>query len=200
MGLSLLSWHHSIKNTMKKIFIATAIFLYAITVRAQNNIHPNHTIKMENTLIQNVKKLFEDVDRRNWPGVKAAMAQNVELDFSSLSGNPPSIQSSDSIVSAWRNFLPGFDSTRHQLTDFKVTQTGDNAIVTYHGLANHYLDKDIWTVEANYESQLTKINGAWLLSKHKLSLIKQSGNTDLPSKAAEKVKSKGVDESKSPEH
>nr|WP_294941780.1 nuclear transport factor 2 family protein [uncultured Mucilaginibacter sp.] len=155
---------------------------------------------MENTLIQNVKKLFEDVDLRNWPGVKAAMAQNVELDFRSLSGNAPGVESSDSIVSAWHNFLPGFDSTRHQLTDFKVTQTGDNAIVTYYGLANHYLGKDIWTVEANYESQLAKINGAWLLSKHKLNLIKQSGNTDLPMKAAEKVKSKNAGENESPGH
>jgi hypothetical protein len=41
-------------------------------------------------------------------------------------------------------------------------------------------------VEANYDAGLEKINDKWLISKYKINIIRQSGDTTLPSKALEK--------------
>ena len=64
--------------------------------------------------------------------------------------------------------------------------SADNALVRYSGKTDHFLGNDVWMVEGNYETELHKTNGVWLITKHKIHLIKQYGDTDLPRKAKEK--------------
>lgn len=134
--------------------------------------------------------LFTNTDAGNWPEVKAVLADKVLLDFSSMSGSPAIELSSLQIIDAWKGLLPGFDKTDHQITAIRIHQDGNRAEATYHGNADHYLGNKTWTVEADYETELIQQGDTWLITRHKLNLISQTGDLNLPAEAAEAVKQK----------
>jgi SnoaL-like domain len=146
-------------------------------------------LKMEQEkIIQAILAIFNGADERDWQKVEQAMADNVLLDYASLSGNPAATLSAKQIIEAWRGFLPGFDSTHHHLSDFHVQQNGDQAVIHCKGKADHFLNNDSWTVEGTYDAEAAKVNGEWVVTKLKFNLSGQSGNTALPAQAAEKMK------------
>jgi SnoaL-like domain len=142
------------------------------------------------SIIQVVKAIFSGTDKRNWSEVKNAMAEEVLLDYSSMTGNPAALEASEKIVETWKGFLPGFDKTHHQVSDFKVSQNGSLAQVYLFGKADHYISGEIWTVEGTYDVTLSRSDAHWKVTAFKFNFIKQSGNTTLPSKAAEIAKHK----------
>jgi hypothetical protein len=146
---------------------------------------------MKDQIIETVTALFGGADERDWTKVKNALAENVELDYSSMTGNPASLVSSENIITAWRGFLPGFDKTHHQLTDFYVMQNGSIALAHYYGKADHFIGDELWIVEGTYDTELIETDGKWIITKHKLNLIKQDGNMDLPAQAAARVSEQG---------
>jgi len=139
-------------------------------------------------IIQTISAIFSGADERNWEKVENAMAENVLLDYSSLSGSAAATLPSHQIIEMWRGFLPGFDRTHHQLSNFQITQHGDTATIHCNGKADHFIDKDVWTVEGTYDAGASKVNGRWVATKLKFNLAKQSGNTNLPAMAVEKLK------------
>jgi hypothetical protein len=145
---------------------------------------------METEIIDIVKNLFSGADERDWGKVKNTLADQVLLDYSALSGSPASLLTPEDIITAWKGLLPGFDMTHHQPADFTVKQNGDTATVHYFAKADHFLGEDKWTVEANYDTGLIKTADSWRINSHKISNVKQSGNTDLPAKAMEVVKNR----------
>ncbi|WP_413670569.1 nuclear transport factor 2 family protein [Mucilaginibacter sp. Mucisp86] len=146
---------------------------------------------MKDQIIETITALFAGADERDWGKVKNALAENVELDYSSMTGNPASTVTSEDIITAWRGFLPGFDETHHQLADFYVMQNGSAALVHYYGKADHFIGDELWTVEGTYDTELIESNDKWIIAKHKLNLIKQDGNMDLPAQAAARVSERG---------
>ncbi|WP_276371763.1 nuclear transport factor 2 family protein [Chryseolinea sp. H1M3-3] len=146
---------------------------------------------MENTTIkQRVLDLFNGADERNWEKVKMAFAENVLLDYSSLSGNPASVQPSVQIIDAWKSFLPGFDRTHHQLSDFTIQDNDGHATATFKGKADHFIGNDSWTVEGRYHADLKNLHGSWFITMLKFELEKQSGNNQLPGMAVQNVREK----------
>lgn len=137
----------------------------------------------QENIVQTISAVFSGADERNWQKVQDAMAEEVLLDYSSLSGSPAATLTSKQIVEAWKGFLPGFDKTHHQLSDFHVTLDGNTATVRFTGKADHFINKEIWTVEANYDAGLSKTQSGWEVTMLKLNLISQSGNTGLPAQA-----------------
>jgi hypothetical protein len=142
---------------------------------------------MEQLIISTVTAIFNGADERNWLKVQQAMAENVYLDYSSLSGNPAASIPAEQIVNAWKSFLPGFDRTHHQLSNFSVTVEEDTATIHFDGKADHFIDQDSWTVEGSYDATAVKENGQWHVSRLKLNLLRQSGDLSLPGKAAERI-------------
>ena len=146
---------------------------------------------MKEQIIETVTRLFAGADERDWGKVKNTFAENVELDYSSMTGNPASVVPSEGIITSWRGFLPGFDKTHHQLADFYVMQNGSAALVHYYGKADHFIGDDLWIVEGTYDTELIETDGKWVITKHKLNLIKQDGNMALPVQAAARVSERG---------
>jgi uncharacterized protein len=141
------------------------------------------------SIIQTASAIFNGADERNWTKVQQAMAENVLLDYSSLSGSPAATLSSKQIVDTWKGFLPGFDRTHHQLSNFKVEENNATATVTFHGKADHFIGSEVWTVEGSYDAELAERNGKWLVTLLRFNLAKQSGDTNLPAQAIQRVKS-----------
>lgn len=138
-------------------------------------------------IIQAVTDLFTGADERDWQKVRSVMADNVLLDYQSMTGIEPGMQTPVEITDAWASFLPGFDKTEHQLSEFRVRLHGNEADVHYVGKADHFLEGEQWTISGSYETKLEKQNGVWLITYLKLDYDKQTGNTGLPSRAKQRL-------------
>jgi SnoaL-like domain len=143
---------------------------------------------MEKVIILAITTLFGGADEHNWTKVENVMTQNVLLDYTSFVGGEPANLTPKQITDSWAGFLPGFDKTKHNLSDFNVVIHNETAIVTYTGKADHFIGKEIWTVEGTYESELKKVNDTWLVSKLKFNFKQQTGNLDLPAEATKRMK------------
>ncbi len=138
-------------------------------------------------IIETISAIFNGADERNWGKVQKALAQNVWLDYSSLSGNPAATLPATQIIDGWKGVLPGFDKTHHQLSDFTVEQTDGTATAHFKGKADHFIGEEKWTVEATYDAELSKEGDEWRVTKPVLNLIQQSGNTELSLQAAKNI-------------
>lgn len=167
---------------MDKLIILLSI-LFSTTVFAQRNTKN----KMEKLIIEQVTKVFQGADERNWQKVAAVMDKHVMLDYSSMTGSPASLLTPDQITSAWAAFLPGFDRTNHKLFDFKVQVKNELASVSYLGTADHFYHAKVWTVEGSYTTQLKLINDNWLVTAHTFHFKQQVGDTTLATEVSKKM-------------
>lgn len=131
--------------------------------------------------------IFEGADERDWTRVKKAMAEKVLLDYSSMTGGEPALLSPDDIIKAWANFLPGFDKTKHNLSNFKISTSGNLTTVTFDGKADHFIKDVAWTVEGYYYAEAQNDNRISLL---KFNFKRQRGDIELPAKATERMQNK----------
>lgn len=145
---------------------------------------------MTETIKKSVLDIFQGADERNWTRVQNAMAEKVLLDYTSMTGGNPAVLSPQEITNAWANFLPGFDKTKHNLTNFKITTDDKLRAVTFDGKADHFISDKIWTVEGDYYVEANSDNRISLL---RFNFKSQSGDTELPSKATERMQNnKGI--------
>jgi hypothetical protein len=137
-----------------------------------------------------VSNLFAGADERNWEKVEETLSGLVLLDYTSMNGGAPAELTPKQITGAWAAFMPGFDRTHHQLSDFEIKENDKTASAHYYGKADHFMGKEIWTVEGSYDTVLENVNGTWKITKHILNFDRQLGNTELPAMAVEKLKKK----------
>lgn len=105
-------------------------------------------------IIQCIQDIFAGADEKNWIRIQNALTENVLLDYTSMTGNQPSLLSPEQITTAWANFLPGFDKTQHCLSNFIIEQTDHRTLVTFDGKADHFINDQVWTVEGNYVAEI----------------------------------------------
>lgn len=157
--------------------IAILLFsIISITVNAQR-------MEMVNETVAN---LFIATDNRDWAMVEAIFADKVELDYSSMTGNPAVILTPKQITDGWKTILPGFTYTHHQLGNIITKVEQAKAEVFCYGTATHYLADtagNVWTVVGTYNFELQKTADVWRISKMKFNFKFQDGNLDLPKRA-----------------
>jgi hypothetical protein len=133
---------------------------------------------------ETITNIFNGSDKHNWEMVRNSFAEEVLLDYSSLSGQPAAIQKADDIVGAWKSFLPKFKFTLHLVTNFEIHTSGEKATTFCKGKAVHHLPGaeggDVWTVYGTYDFNLQRIDDDWKVLSMKLNLLYQDGNKNLP--------------------
>ncbi len=143
-----------------------------------------------NTVQQVIVRLFCDTDENIWNRVMYAFADEVVLDYSSMTEEPAIVTTPQEIVGSWKQILPGFQETHHQLGNFRVKVLGDKAHVFCYGTAMHYLESEegnVWTVVGTYDFDLIKIFNEWKIAAMRFNFKFQTGNTLLPQRAIERV-------------
>jgi hypothetical protein len=146
---------------------------------------------MENKkIIEAITTIFKGADEHNWKSIESVMSDMVLLDYTSFVGGEPAALSPKQITESWAGFLPGFDKTHHQLSNFNITIENDVAHITYTGKADHFIGEEAWTVEGTYETELINSNANWVVTKLKFNFEKQSGNMDLPAIVTARMKTK----------
>ncbi len=172
------------KNNLIKGLLAVLISSNASEVPAQGG----------NALMSPVEEtihyLFDGVDLRDWPQVRAQMADELWADYSSMTQQPGANIAADQLVANWEAFLPGFQNTYHQLGHIDVNIEGDQAHASFRGLAMHYLPGheggDSWTVYGQYDVQLSaRGEEAWVIDRMVFNFEGQGGNEQLPALAQE---------------
>lgn len=166
---------------MTKLFISGMITLISL------NLHAQHMQDPQSTVIG----LFVATDQQAWETVQESFADEVVLDYSSMTGNPAANLSPQDIVTAWKGVLPGFEHTHHQIGNLLGSVDGDRAKVFCYGTATHYLEDEngnVWTVVGSYDFDLQRQEDqSWKISSMTFHFKYQDGNTELPQKAIQNL-------------
>ena len=143
------------------------------------------------TINERVAQLFIATDNKEWAKVESIFAEEVELDYSSMNGNPAVNLSPEQITGSWKTILPGFTHTHHQLGNFITKVKENRAEVFCYGTATHFLehqDGNVWTVVGSYNFELVQKDNNWNVTKMKFNFKYMDGNSNLPQAAMESVK------------
>ena len=160
---------------MQKIIIGLACLL-SLNLNAQDMNTVNHV----------VAQMFVASDQGNWQEVEKCFADNVNLDYYSMSGNPAAMVTPAAITTAWKGVLPGFTHTHHQLGNFSTKIDGNGAHVFCYGTATHYLEDEggnVWTVVGSYDFDLENKDNHWKITSMVFNFKYQDGNETLIQKA-----------------
>jgi hypothetical protein len=122
-------------------------------------------------------------DAKNWPAVREAFADEVDVDYSALSGAPAARTTADQLVAGWERAAGAFDATQHLTGPFVVSPRGDGLHVRTHVRAYHRTKGDaggIWLVAGHYEVQLNPAGDLWKVAAITLHVLYQERHADVP--------------------
>lgn len=129
-------------------------------------------------MVNKIKNFFHEVDNRNWKQVNEMFSSKVLYDYTSFGGKKEEVPS-EAIICKWITFLPGFDTTEHKLSNVK----SKNYQITADVVATHIIEDRKWIVEGSYEIKYIHNK----ITEFKFNLLKESGDTNLPSEAVKRA-------------
>src|SRR5678816_2415385 len=110
-------------------------------------------------------RMLHAIDARDWRGVRAAFADRIHIDYSSLFGVPGADVDADPHVAGWQSFAGAFDATQHVTGPIVSVVRGETATARTHVRAYHRMagqtNGDIWMVAGHYEIGLRRLGGVW---------------------------------------
>ncbi len=83
------------------------------------------------------------------------------------------------LMTQWASFLPGFEVTRHNLSNIMVTAGETSAIASADIRAEHYVEGLFWEITGTYDYKLIKDNGTWKIAGLTLNFKKETGTRDV---------------------
>lgn len=130
------------------------------------------------------------VDRKDWAKARSFFANEISVDFSTLSGQPPATISADVLIDAWSSNLGPKKQSHHQRGHGLVTINGDRATIYSQGYAWNRMEgkgDPLWEVWGNYTHKLKLTPDGWKVTAMIFEMTHQRGNTwvrDTPSPKA----------------
>src|SRR5215510_3531845 len=104
-----------------------------------------------------VSRMLLAIDEVDWDTVRASFADEVRVDYSSLSGQPAAIISGDALISSWQGLVPGFDATQHLTGPIVVDETGPDEVTARTSVRGyHWIVNDEWMVAGRYAMTLRR--------------------------------------------
>ena len=129
-----------------------------------------------------VVELFVATDRRDWHRVRRLLANEVEVDVSSLGGTE-GVVDADVLVTAWEAGLAPLEAVHHQVGNVRSTIHEDEAHVACHGVVFHYLPnatgRNTRTFVGTYDIGLRDSPRGWHVHTFRFKLSFRDGNLDL---------------------
>lgn len=130
-----------------------------------------------------IKIIIESVgglaDEGNFEVLEKLYAPEVEMDYSSLTGGEVEIKSPKTIMTEWASVLPGFDQTRHDVSNINVSSNGHTATATADVSASHWVNDLYWQVSGDYVFNLKKEEGEWQIVSHQFNLRDEVGTRNV---------------------
>jgi hypothetical protein len=126
-------------------------------------------------------------DNRDFRPLERFFAPEITIDYTSLWGGEPQRFTPSALMDAWAGLLPGFDATRHELSDIQVEIRDDVARAQARVRATHWLGDRTWVVAGSYDYALSRTDTGWQVSRMRFHLSGESGDRALVQEAAAKV-------------
>ncbi len=143
----------------------------------------------DSTEIAAIKTVVESVavlaDRGNFEALENLYADEIEVDYTSLAGGEPQLKSPQALMTEWAGVLPGFDRTRHEISNIAVTVTGPRAVATADVVADHYFGERFWQVSGDYEYELIDTGEGWRIASATFNLQHEKGTREVLGPASE---------------
>lgn len=137
---------------------------------------------------QVITDIAAGADRHDWPRVRAAFADTVTTDYSSLWGGAPVTQPADDLVADWAAFLPGFDITHHMVTNHTITRLNESSAQAEADFtATHRIDDGLWVLGGRYSYELTKSGPRWQVTSMTMTALWETGARDLVATAGKRA-------------
>jgi hypothetical protein len=163
----------------------------------------NDDAQIRNALIDNYNQYGEGLDSKNWPMVRGCFADEVLIDYGSVSdatGDPSVARRADDWLKILQAAINGFDITRHTITNHRVTISDDQVCCRAYLTAGHVIfatpempfvnDQDIVTVVGEYSNYYRQVEGVWKICQSALVVHWTSGNMGLFEMAAARASGK----------
>jgi len=134
-------------------------------------------------IVDTITRLFVGTDRRDWLQVESCLADEVTLDMTSLAGGKPMKMSSVQVAKGWKDGLQVIDQVHHQVSNFEVTISGDEASATCYGITFHHRmlnsPDNVRTFVGSYLIHLIRANPGWKIDRFRYDSKFVAGNLEL---------------------
>ena len=118
-------------------------------------------------------------DQNRYAALEELFADQVTVDYTSLFGGTAAPIAVKKLMTQWATFLPGFEVTRHNLSDIKVSAGKTSAVASANVRAEHYVEGLFWEITGTYDYKLIKDNGIWKIAGLTLNFKKETGTRDV---------------------
>ncbi|WP_199922450.1 alpha/beta fold hydrolase [Pseudoalteromonas piratica] len=153
------------------IFISAMAILSGCTSMA--------TSEQEAQIKQSIITMVNAIDSKEWHKAESQFAQQVFVDYSSLSGQAGSEVKASDLVNGWQSLLQNVE-THHMLTNFNIKVDGNKAEVMSHVYASHNATNiENWDAYGRYNHKLIKQDDKWTISSMTLLMHGQKGNRNF---------------------
>ena len=136
------------------------------------------------TIVESVANL---ADKGNFESLEKLYAEEVEVDYTSAFGGEVELKSPQALMSLWASSIPGFDRTRHEISNIETEVKGNTATATADVTVNHYLNEQFWQIAGSYEYGLVKEDGQWVIDKMTFLAESERGDRDIINEAVEQA-------------
>lgn len=135
-------------------------------------------------IIDCINRLFINTDRRDWPAVKACLADHVDFDVTSLAGGRPEILPAQKIIDGWEQGLRPIQALHHQAGNYRVTlKNASEATAFCYGIALHYRPtnsgRNTRTFVGSYDFTLMRERDDWRIAAFRFNCKFLDGNLEL---------------------
>jgi SnoaL-like domain len=165
-------------------FIIGALAMILATKPSNYFNAPTPEVAAINTIVESVANL---ADRENFESQEKLYADEVQVDYTSAFGGEVELKSPQALMTQWASSLPGFDRTRHEISNIETEVKGNKAIATADVVANHYLDEMFWQIAGSYEYGLVKEDGQWAIDKMTFIAKSEQGDRAIINQAVEQA-------------
>lgn len=114
-------------------------------------------------------------DKRDWEGLRACFADEVDFDYTSVAGGEPARVKADDLVAGWKAGLERYDHTKHNFSAPTVQIDGSAATATFTGQATHVHGDKRWSCGGDYEFKLTLTPQGWKVSAARFEMKWEQG-------------------------
>jgi hypothetical protein len=127
--------------------------------------------------------MLHAIDAKDWRSVRLAFADQVDVDYSSLSGAPAARVTTDELIAGWQASLSTFAATQH-LTGPILLMGGDESMIAHTCVRAYHrrttrVDGDTWLVVGHYEMRLARIGARWKITAMTFRVFHQEGSATI---------------------
>ena len=170
----------------KTLAIALLLMVANASFSAESELQDvnEETAKIQ-TVIESITTL---VDLRRFDLLDQFYAEEVIADYSSLWGNEPRLLVRSEVGPGWAGFIPGFDTTRHDISNIQVDISGASASASADVIASHWLDGEPWVIEGHYTYEFVRTAENWVVESWVFVLESEAGDRTLVDFAEERAR------------